>query len=45
MSLKDKRVLVTGSDGFVGKHLVAELKKTGAKVFTFDKSDNKDITR
>ena len=30
--LKDARVLVTGSDGFIGSHVVEELVRAGAKV-------------
>src|ERR1700742_4436630 len=30
--LKDARVLVTGSDGFIGSHVVEELVKAGATV-------------
>lgn len=36
MGLKDKKVLVTGSSGFVGKHLVEGLKGKNADVVTFD---------
>lgn len=35
MSLKDKKVLVTGSDGFIGSHLVEELVKQGCGVRAF----------
>lgn len=35
MLLKDKKVLVTGSDGFIGSHLVEELVNEGAKVRAF----------
>jgi nucleoside-diphosphate-sugar epimerase len=30
--LKDARVLVTGSDGFIGSHVVEELVRAGANV-------------
>lgn len=32
MDLKNKTVLITGADGFIGSHLTEELVKTGAKV-------------
>lgn len=35
MHLKDKVVLVTGADGFIGSHLVEELVKEGCKVKAF----------
>ncbi|MEK7376438.1 MAG: NAD-dependent 4,6-dehydratase LegB [Candidatus Margulisiibacteriota bacterium] len=35
MKLKDKKVLVTGSDGFIGSHLVEALQKEGADVRAF----------
>ncbi|MBI5701765.1 GDP-mannose 4,6-dehydratase [Candidatus Saganbacteria bacterium] len=35
MELKDKKVIVTGGDGFVGSHLVEELVKLGADVTAF----------
>ena len=35
MSLKDKKILVTGADGFIGSHLVEELVAKGAKVRAF----------
>lgn len=34
MELEGKRILFTGSDGFIGKSLVEELKRRGAKVLT-----------
>ena len=36
VSLKDKRVLVTGGCGYVGNLLVSKLKEYNAKVFVFD---------
>jgi UDP-glucose 4-epimerase len=43
MSLKDLRVLITGSSGFVGKHLNERLRKKKVDVVTFDRVDG-DIT-
>lgn len=37
-SLKDKRVLITGSTGFVGSHLVEKLELEGAKVFQLSRT-------
>jgi len=36
MGLKGKSILVTGASGFVGKHLVEELRSRGAEVFALD---------
>jgi len=35
MELKNKKVLVTGADGFIGSHLTEQLIKEGAKVRAF----------
>ena len=35
MNLKDKNVLVTGADGFIGSHLVERLVYEGACVRAF----------
>ena len=32
MNLQNKRVLVTGADGFIGSHLVEHLLRAGAHV-------------
>ena len=43
MSVQGKRILVTGSDGFVGKHLVSELKAQEAEVIGIDIQSGVDI--
>ncbi len=35
MELKDKKILITGADGFIGSHLVEHLIKDGARVRAF----------
>jgi UDP-glucose 4-epimerase len=43
MKLNEKRILVTGSSGFVGKNLVEELKRQGADVLTLADHDGRRI--
>jgi UDP-glucose 4-epimerase len=43
MKLNGKRILVTGSSGFVGKNLVEELKRQGAEVLTLTEHDGRRI--
>ena len=43
MKLNGKRILVTGSRGFVGKNLVAELKRHGAEVLTLTDNEGRGI--
>ena len=43
MTLIGKRILVTGSSGFVGKDLVAELKREDAEVLTLTDHDGRRI--
>ena len=45
MELKKKNVLVTGSSGFVGRHLVKKLKEMGASVTSFDIANGRDVTK
>lgn len=44
MNLEGKKVLVTGSDGFIGSYLLRKLQHLGAKVDQFDLSLKLDIT-
>lgn len=37
ISLKNKRILVTGGNGYLGRHLVERLKGEGVEVFIIDK--------
>jgi UDP-glucose 4-epimerase len=43
MKLNGKRILVTGSSGFVGKNLVEELKRQDAEVLTLTDHDGRRI--
>ena len=45
MELKKKNVLVTGSSGFVGRHLVKKLKEMGGSVTCFDIANGRDVTK
>lgn len=40
-----KSFLITGSEGFIGKYLVRELKKNKCRIIKFDSSNKKDITK
>ena len=42
MNLKNKRVLVTGGNGYLGRNLVAHLKQIQAEVFVMDKNGVED---
>ncbi len=37
--IRDETVLVTGSDGFVGRHVVTALRNSGYTVYEFDRRD------
>jgi GDP-L-fucose synthase len=45
MDLKTKKIMVTGGSGFLGKHVVARLKKTGCTNLFVPRSANFDLTR
>jgi UDP-glucose 4-epimerase len=45
MEIKDQSVLVTGSSGFVGRHLVDRLREKGAEVLCLDIAEGKDVTQ
>jgi nucleoside-diphosphate-sugar epimerase len=44
MRLQGKRVIITGSDGFVGSHLVVRLRQEKAEVIPVDISEGIDVT-
>ena len=45
MKLKGLKSLVTGSEGFVGRHLVSSLKQKGAEVLEIDVQKGVDLTK
>lgn len=45
MSVIRKSILVTGSSGFIGRHLVEALKNNNFPVYTFDKTEGYDVCR
>lgn len=38
IDVKDKKVLITGGNGYLGRHLATSLREAGAKVFIMDKN-------
>jgi GDP-L-fucose synthase len=42
---KDKRVVITGGNGFLGKHLVAQIEKKGPKSIFVPKSSEYDLRK
>ena len=40
-----KKILVTGSKGFIGEHLVAALEKQGHSIVRVDRTDGMDLTK
>jgi len=44
MDIAGKRILVTGSRGFVGRVLLERLRREGARVVSFDLAEGKDVT-
>jgi len=38
-----RKVLIAGSNGFIGKHLIQALEKKGIEIVKFDKNNGKDI--
>jgi GDP-L-fucose synthase len=45
MNLKNKRVLVTGGNGFLGHHIVSELKRTEPAEIIISRSKEYDLTQ
>ena len=42
MNLKNKNILIVGSNGLIGKELVKKLKKQKSNIFTIEKKKNKN---
>jgi len=40
-----KKVLITGSSGFIGRHLTEALEKEKIRVIKFDRSNNQDVSK
>ncbi|MFH1247958.1 MAG: GDP-L-fucose synthase [Candidatus Omnitrophota bacterium] len=45
INLKNKRILVTGGEGFLGKHLVAKLKERGCRNIFIPRSQDYDLVQ
>jgi len=45
MDLEKKRVLITGSSGFIGSYLLKELEKEKSEIVKVDRTYGKDITK
>jgi len=43
--MNKKRIMVTGSDGFIGRHLVEALKNNNFSVYSFDKTEGYNVSR
>jgi len=45
MDIRNKRVMVTGGAGFLGRHVVARLRRTGCQQIIIPRSQEYDLTR